>query len=200
MPKNIPIQDKAAAVALGNAIGDTRAAEQLGVSERSIRNWRKVPAIVELAVPAGPSLAEGAKELATLALHQLIEQVKAGKVKGKNLAVLFGISTEKALLLAGHPTQRTEVQQRTWLDELDERERRALRDAIDAELERRPDPPEPPRLESRVLDTWEPGLVQQGRPMVNVTPEPSYAPTEPPSERWADWDALEAVQREKDRA
>lgn len=72
-------------------------AEQLGVSEQTIRNWEKESLSKNVAIPV----------MLEMAIKKLLEMMP-DKWSGNSWAVAFGIMMDKWLLVNGQPTQRTE--------------------------------------------------------------------------------------------
>jgi hypothetical protein len=67
--------------------------------------------------------------LAHLAASKLAKAIIAGEVEARDLIVALGVSTDKAQLLSGAATSRTE--NRTLTDGLNDHEKQQLRDALD---------------------------------------------------------------------
>lgn len=105
------------------------ASEQTGIPRTSIAYWLHSPEFVELRQKTREDIAEGAMVLANLTQAELMRKVQAGEVEPRDLAVIFGISIDKAQLLRGEATARTE--NRTLSDGLNDHEKQQLRDALD---------------------------------------------------------------------
>jgi hypothetical protein len=82
-------------------------------------------------------MAEEALVVARLAWGKLAETIRAGKLDPDQLLLAVGIATDKATLLSGGATSRTETRDLTAA--LNDHERDALADAIDSWLEGRTD-------------------------------------------------------------
>lgn len=122
-------REKAIAVTAAMASSVTAAAEQLGIPRTTLEYWVESPEFVELRRKTRAELAEGSMVLANLAQAELQRKVKAGEVEPKDLAVIYGIAIDKAQLLSGAATNRTE--HRDLTDDLNDHEKETLRDVID---------------------------------------------------------------------
>jgi transposase-like protein len=122
-------REKAVAVTAAMASSVSAAAEATGVPESTLRYWAEHPEFAELRAKTREQIAEGSMVLATLAQRELMRKLQAGEVEPRDLAVIFGIAIDKAQLLAGHATARTE--NRTLTDGLNDHEKQQLRDGLD---------------------------------------------------------------------
>jgi tetrahydromethanopterin S-methyltransferase subunit G len=80
------------------------------------------PEFVQLRQKTREDLAEESRVLAHKALGEITRRI--GEFEPRDLAILYGVLTDKAQLLAGQATARTE--HRELSDELDDHEREAL--------------------------------------------------------------------------
>lgn len=124
---------KATAVIAAEMATVAAAAEQTGIPESSIRYWLDDPKFAELRAKTREEAAEGFGVLIHMTQERLRELIPT--MEARDLITLAGVATDKAQLLSGQATQRTES--RELVDELDDHEREALRKAIDKELETR---------------------------------------------------------------
>ena len=122
-------RQKANAVTAAMASSVSAAAEATGVPRTTILYWLDQPEFVEIRQKTREQIAEGSMVLATLAQRELMRKLQAGEVEPRDLAVIFGIAIDKAQLLAGMATSRTE--NRTLTDGLDDHEKQQLRDILD---------------------------------------------------------------------
>lgn len=106
------------------------AAEQTGVPESTLRYWMDDPKFAELRAKSQEERAEGFRVLSLLAIQRLSTLVD--QMEPRDLIVLAGVATEKAQLLSGHATSRSETREATA--GLADHEKVALRDAIDGWL------------------------------------------------------------------
>ncbi len=113
------------AAAMVNA---SAAAEQTGIPRTTIQRWIDQPWAVELRQKTAEDLGDEMRVLAMLAAEKLTEAVRCGKVSARDLIPLMGVAVDKAQLLSGRPTGRTEHRDLTGT--LDDHEREALADAI----------------------------------------------------------------------
>lgn len=120
---------KAEAVAEAERSSMTAASERTGIPVTTIDYWMDKPEFAELRSKTREQIAEGSMVLANLAQSELSRKVKAGEVEPRDLAVIYGIAIDKAQLLSGAATSRTETKSLT--DGLDDHERQTLRDVID---------------------------------------------------------------------
>lgn len=122
-------REKAVAVTAALASSVKAASESQGIPERTLGYWMEHPDFAELRTKTREDIAEGSMVLATLAQRELMRKLQAGEVEPKDLAVIFGIAIDKAQLLSGQATSRTE--NRTIADGLNDHEKQQLRDALD---------------------------------------------------------------------
>lgn len=137
-------KEKMSAVLTADRLNSTEAAaRETGIPARSIRQWRNDPELAELRRKTREETAEEVTMVEILAWTRLIERLQADQIETRDLIILAGVATDKAQLLSGQPTARTENKSIT--DGLDDHERQALNDAILGELGRRSDAraPEP---------------------------------------------------------
>lgn len=123
---------KAGAVTKALASSAQAASEATGIPRRTIGYWMDSPEFAELRQKTREDMAEEASVLA----HKTLEKIKdkLDQFEPKDLAVLFGILTDKGQLLSGGPTSRSEV---SVTEGWDDHERMLLKDAIAAELGKR---------------------------------------------------------------
>lgn len=121
---------KATAVIAAEMASVTAAAESTGIPRTTIAYWMEDPEFVALRQKTREDLADESKALAHKALGEI--QRRLGEFEPRDLTVLYGVLTDKAQLLSGQATGRTET--RTLTDGLDDHEREALRAVIDKAL------------------------------------------------------------------
>lgn len=123
-------REKANAVIAAEASSMTAVSEATGIPITTIDYWMDQPEFVELRKKTRDDLAEGFMVLAhkaQAALQKLIPTMEA-----RDLTVLLGVATDKAQLLSGAATVRTE--RRDLTDILPDGEREALAAAVDGWL------------------------------------------------------------------
>jgi hypothetical protein len=125
-------REKVSAVTAALASTVHAAAEASGIPETTLHYWYEHPDFAELRTKTREEMAAGSLLLANLAQGELSRKVKAGEVEPKDLAVIYGIAIDKAQLLSGAATTRTETRQLS--DGLDDHEKQRLRDVIDGAL------------------------------------------------------------------
>jgi hypothetical protein len=121
---------QASAVTVALASSTQAAAEQTGIPRTTIDYWLHKPEFDDLRNNTREELAEGSKVVAHMALEAI--QRRLDEFEPHTLVVLYGVMTDKSELLTGGATSRTET--RTLTDGFDDDERKALHDAIQAEL------------------------------------------------------------------
>lgn len=119
---------KAAAVAEAEINGVEHAAELTGIPRTTIDYWLDRPDFVELRQKTREEMRDGFRVL----VHRAQERLEAlvPSMEPRDLTILLGVVTDKALLLSGDATSRTESV--TLTDGLSDDEKRRLRDAIAA--------------------------------------------------------------------
>ncbi len=134
-------RQKVTAVIAAEMSSNMAASAKLGVPETNIRRWRDDPELAKYVERTREELAEGAGLLAHRALEVISRRID--EFEPRDLTILFGVMVDKAQLLSGQPTARTESRDITA--DLDDHERATLRDAIDAFLGTAAEPAEEPR-------------------------------------------------------
>lgn len=122
---------KAEAVVLADQLGSSESAGQLlHIPSRSIRRWQDDPEMAEYVQKTRDALADDIRAAAALFWSTLVGRVRSGDIDTRDLIIASGVAIDKAQLLSGGATSRTEHRELT--EGLDDHERAALRDAIDA--------------------------------------------------------------------
>ncbi len=78
-----------------------------GISETNIRRWRDDPEMAKYVDKTRDELSEGAQMLAHRALEQIV--AKLPDFEPRDLVTLFGVMVDKAQLLSGNATSRSEL-------------------------------------------------------------------------------------------
>lgn len=125
-------QQKATAVMAAEMVNAQAAAEQTGIPRTTIIHWLNDPELVALRQKTRETMAEDMKALAMVALDALMGAIRRGELEGRDLIVALGVAIDKAQLLSGEATSRTETRDLT--DTLDDHERARLRDILDDAL------------------------------------------------------------------
>jgi transposase-like protein len=120
--------EKATVVIAAEMSTAAAAADATGVPESTIRYWLDNPKFAELRVKTREEAAAGFSVLMHMAQKRLQELIP--DMEPRDLTILLGVSAEKAQLLGGGPTSRTET--RALTDDFDDDEKKRLRDWIDA--------------------------------------------------------------------
>jgi transposase-like protein len=119
-------EEKAAAVAqvLAGQASRRQVADQLGVSDSTVRRWmadveRRETAQEKDLAERAEDLAEKIQDLQEQVRHQLLERIAAlipDTDSVRELGTVYGIVTDKSLLTRGKATGRTEVIQKDSVD------------------------------------------------------------------------------------
>lgn len=126
-------RQKAAAVVTAELSSTLAAAEATGVPESTIRYWLDDPRFAKLREKTREQAADGFDVLIHMAQDRLTELLPT--MEARDVITLMGVATDKAQLVSGHATARTETKALT--DGLDDHEKDALTDAIDDWLKER---------------------------------------------------------------
>lgn len=109
MNRRYTLDEKMAAVATAERTSIESAAQAHGVPRQTLQYWYHAPEFGELRQKTRDELAEGAILGAHLALGELLERIRSGKLRDTALVTAFGVFVDKAQLLSGMATQRTET-------------------------------------------------------------------------------------------
>ena len=100
--------EKVAAMVAAEAVSVAAAAEQTGVPRTTILYWLDKPEFVELRHNAREAMAEEAQVVARMAWGALARAIASGELNGRDLVMAAGMASEKAQLLNGGATARSE--------------------------------------------------------------------------------------------
>lgn len=137
-PRRYTKREKVTAVMAAEIVNAEAASEQTGIPRSTIRRWLEDPELVELRLKTRESMAADMKALAMVALEALMGAIRRGELEGRDLVVALGVAIDKAQLLSGEATSRTETRDLT--DMLDDHERARLRDILDDALRQAAEP------------------------------------------------------------
>lgn len=101
--------EKVTAVAAAVATSGQAAAQQLGIPESTLRYWMHSPEFEVYRENAAEAMAEEARVVARMAWEALAAALRSGSLDGRDLVMLAGMATDKATLLNGGATSRTET-------------------------------------------------------------------------------------------
>ena len=110
------------------------AAKSSGIPKSTVKNWLDNPKLAQLRTTTREQLADEARVLQQLAAEAI--RARLPEFEPRDLTILYGVVADKAQLLSGEPTQRTEHRDLTEI--LPDHEKEALADAIDAWIKERP--------------------------------------------------------------
>lgn len=85
------------------------AAEAMGIPRKTIAYWMDDPEFAELRHNARERMAEETLSVARLAWGKLAERIRSGDIETRDLVMATGMATDKAQLLNGGATGRTET-------------------------------------------------------------------------------------------
>ena len=89
------------------------ASEALGIPRKTIAYWMDKPEFAELRHNAREKMADETLTVARLAWGQLAERIRTGNIETRDLVLATGMATDKAQLLNGGATGRTETRDLT---------------------------------------------------------------------------------------
>lgn len=101
--------EKVAVIAAAAATSNLAASEASGVPESTIRRWLDDPEMAKLRDNAREAMADEALVVARLAWNALAGAIRTGALDGRDLVMAAGMATDKAQLLTGGATGRTET-------------------------------------------------------------------------------------------
>lgn len=108
MPRRYTKATKAAAIVAATASSTLAASEQTGIPESTIRYWLEQPEFAKLRENAREAIAEEAIVVARLAWQRLGQAIARDQLEGRDLVAATGMATDKAQLLNGGATARSE--------------------------------------------------------------------------------------------
>ena len=123
--------EKVTAIVAALASTPGTAAEQLGIPDQTLRYWLDQPQYAELRNKTREEAAAGFSVIMYRVQERLIELIP--EMEPRDLSILLGISAEKAQLLGGGPTARTET--RALTDDLSDHESAILRELLHSAIE-----------------------------------------------------------------
>ncbi len=100
-------RQKISAVVAAELTSNLAVQDATGISEANIRRWRDDPEMAKYVDKTRDELSEGAQMLAHRALEQIVS--KLPDFEPRDLVTLFGVMVDKAQLLSGAATSRTEL-------------------------------------------------------------------------------------------
>jgi hypothetical protein len=105
--RRYPKREKALAVIASELTTSAEAERQTGIPHQTILRWRDDPELRVYVQKTRDEMAEEMRGLSALTLQHIRERIR--EFEPKELVTLLGVSTEKALLLAGDATTRSEI-------------------------------------------------------------------------------------------
>lgn len=135
-----PKADKLAAVLAADMTGVVAASEATGIPESTIRYWMEKPEFAAYRAKAREDLKDEITVVAHLAWQRVAEGLASGAMEPRDALFAAEKATTQYLLMSGEATGRLE--HKTLTEGLDDHERAALRDIIDAALQAAPAAPE----------------------------------------------------------
>ena len=115
-------RQKVTAVIAAEMSSVTAAAEATGIPKRTVGYWFDSPDFATIRTKTREDLADESRGLA----HRVLQEIdkKLPEFEPRDLAILYGILTDKAQLLSGGATSRLE--HRELLNDMDDHEREAM--------------------------------------------------------------------------
>ena len=101
--------EKVAEILAADASSTLAAAEATGIPRKTIAYWLEHPEFAELRQNAREGIAEDALMVARLAWKKLGQAIADGQLEPRDLVIATGMATDKAQLLNGGATARTEA-------------------------------------------------------------------------------------------
>lgn len=126
-------RQKVTAIIAADMTSTKAVARESGVPESTLRYWMDDPTFAPYRAKTREDLAEGALALAQETLAKIRERLP--EFEPRDLTILLGVLTDKAQLLTGHATERTE--HRDITDTLSPEAVDALADDVDEWLRKR---------------------------------------------------------------
>lgn len=105
--KRYPQRERALAVIASELTNSAQAEKATGIPHQTILRWRDDPELRVYVQKTRDEMAEEMRGLSALTLAHIRNRIR--EFEPKELVTLLGVSTEKALLLAGDATTRSEV-------------------------------------------------------------------------------------------
>ena len=133
--RRYPKATKSAAMILAEQTSTNAAAEQMGIPEATVRYWMEQPEFAEIRERAREGWSDEVLVVARRAWEIIANRLNG--MSDKDLIDVADMASDKAQLLSGEATDRSETRTLTDILPQDDVSRKALRDIIDIELERR---------------------------------------------------------------
>ena len=128
--RNYTKREKVTTVMAAEMTSLSAAAKSSGIPKSTVKSWLDNPKLAQLRTTTREQLADEARVLQQLAAEAI--RARLPEFEPRDLTILYGVVADKAQLLSGEPTQRTEHRDMTAA--LTDHEKDALADAIDAFL------------------------------------------------------------------
>lgn len=109
MSRRYTRRQKMTAVVAADMTSTLGAAEGLGIPESTIRYWLDDPEFAKLRENARERMAEETLTVARLAWGKLAQRIRRDEIETRDLVLATGMATDKAQLLNGGATDRTET-------------------------------------------------------------------------------------------
>lgn len=107
----------------------TEASETSGIPITTLKYWYDGEEFADVRTKTREELAHGSIAMAVIAQGELIRRIRSGDISDQALVAAYGVGIDKAQLLSGAATSRTESLSVT--DGMDDHERQALRKVLD---------------------------------------------------------------------
>jgi hypothetical protein len=101
-------RQKVTAVIAAEMTSARAAAKATGIPHQTVARWQDDPELRHIVAKTRDQLADDMKAVAALAVEYIVRDLRAGRFEPRDLTILLGVATDKAQLLAGMATSRTE--------------------------------------------------------------------------------------------
>ena len=108
---------KLAAVAEAERTSLTAAAESTAIPITTLKYWFDAPEFADVRSKTRDDLSEGSIAMAIIAQAELIRRIRSGDISDQALVAAYGVGIDKAQLLSGAATARTESRDITRLND-----------------------------------------------------------------------------------
>ena len=126
------MEQRAEAVALAASVGSTKASEVLGIPQRTISDWTRMPAASEVIAQAERTIADRLREAHSVALDAVLEGVQDPAARLADKARALEVLGQQLALAEGRATSHNLNVNATVLPTMDEDERIRLRRVLEA--------------------------------------------------------------------
>lgn len=109
MARHYAKREKATAVIAAELTSNLAVERATGIPNSTVSRWRDDPELQIFVDKTRDVMAEEMSGLAALAMQAIQAKLRAGEFEPRDLVVLLGVAMDKALLLSGDATSRSET-------------------------------------------------------------------------------------------